>query len=364
MERTPDQHEHEGLAGARSSEGDPPTDGVDDQFSAIERELQSLVQRCEQATSRQAAEMEQRQAELDRTLQIALKRQAELDRHGVELRALGKRVADADERLTQRRKILAERLRRRRARLAAAQHHHDAAHREDFEQREAELASREAELETALQVADEQLDRAQAERAQLDAARILIDEQATLMAVHAETSEKLCAAREETALELIERLEEVFGQGDRIRELSEQLRDSRSESRELVAASDRASQESRELRAALEAARAHIARLESRVEDMSHDHVLQSQHSLRLTAELEEREALLRAQAERLQRESRRLADDQAACDQALFRLGRQLDRADRAAFERWVDPRTPLPVSAWPIPVVARRRPDLRLVG
>lgn len=361
MAQHEEQHELEDAA-RPETEAD-----VDHVLTSIEQELSALVSRCEQTTAQHARELTQRQAEIDRSIQIALKRQIEIDRQSAELRALGDEVARAESHLTERKRRLAERLRRRRQwmddRLTAAVDTHARQASEQVEARARELADREAALARAADQTEARARAAAGELERLKEVRELVDEQASLTARHMQEAEALLAKREHAALELVERLSDACGLADRVRELSEQVRESRLEARESAERAEQAERDRTEARSALDAARARIAQLESRMEGLSREKLLLEQRLHRRDEELTEREAKLSVRERRLQSESRRLAEDQAACDAKLRELGSTLSQHDRRQRERRLDPRTPLPVSSMPLPVSPRRRPELRLV-
>lgn len=343
---------------------DADMDGV---FSSIERELTSLVERCEQTTAQHAQELAQRQAEIDRTLQIAMKRQVEIDRQSTQLRGLAEEVVQAERSLGDRRRLLAERLRRRRRqlteRMTAAIDKHACRAAEEIEARAKELAQREAHLAHAQDRARAQADAAQTEREQLADIRRLLDEQASLTAEHARGMDVLLDRREKASLELIDRLTDACGLADRIRELGEKLRESRTELRDLDERASNAERERNNAHSALDAARARIAQLESRIESLSRDKLLIQQRAERLEQERSRRESDLARREAQLRREALRLSDDQAACDDKLRELGHKLGLHDLRRREQWLDPRTPLPASSMPLICAIRRRPDLRFV-
>lgn len=369
MSQHEDQHSvDEALEPAETFQSDGAPDGdVDNVMASIERELTSLVERCEQTTAQHARELAQRQAEIDRTLQIAMKRQVEIDRQSNQLRGLAEEVVQAERALTDRRRLLAERLRRRRAqlteRMTAAIDKHARRAADEIETRAKELAQREAHLAHAQDEARAQSDAAQTEREQLSEVRRLVDEQASLTAEHARSVEGLLDRREKSSLELIERLTDACGLADRVRDLSDQLRESRTELRELGERVDTAERERGNAHGALDAARARIAQLESRIESLSRDKLLLQQRSERFEHELSSREARLARREAQLRQEALRLSDDQAACDDKLRELGLKLELHDRQRRERWLDPRTPLPACSMPVICAARRRPELRFV-
>lgn len=332
-------------------DGLPPVEGdMEGLLASIEQELNSLVSRCEQTTAQHARELDQKQAEIDRTLQIALKRQSEIDRHSAELRSLATQVANAESELSRKRRSLAQSLRRRRAQLAqrmtAAVDRHARRAADELEARAKELAHREAELAGLLDV------------------RQLIDDQAALTAEQARTMDALLRQREQASMELLERLSDACGLADRVRELSDSLRESRLEVREYQERAETAERERQGSRSALEAARARIAQLEARIDALHRDNLLLEQRLVRERDDLQARESRLAQREQHLRAETLRLAEDQAACDQKLRELGHRLAQNDRLERARRLDPRTPLPVCSWPLPVCARRRPELRLVN
>ncbi|MFI4917492.1 MAG: hypothetical protein ACIAS6_13420 [Phycisphaerales bacterium JB060] len=339
---------------------------VDNVLASIEQELSALVDRCEQTTAQHARELSQRQAEIDRTIQIALKRQVEIDRQTAKLRSLADEVVQAEADLTERKRKLAERLRRRRARMdtkmTASVDAHAQRAAQELEARAEELAQREAEQEVAAQRANEQAETARLEMARLQEVRQLIDEQASMTAEHAQAMEAQLAKRDQASLELLERLREACGLADRVRELSTEVREGRVEVRESLDRAEHAERERVEARSSLEAARARIAQLESSVQDLSREKLLHEQRAMRTNSELQAREAAIAKREQQLREEAQRLAEDQAACDAQLRELGQQLVERDRADRARRLDPRTPQAISSLPIPATARRRPGLRL--
>lgn len=347
-----DQHHLEespqaGDIGLPRGEGEGDVDGL---LSSIEQELSALVARCERTTAQHARELDQRQAELDRTLQIAMKRQVEIDRQSAELRGLANEVVRAESELARKRRALAQSLRRRRTQIAqrmtAAVDRHARRASQELEAHAKELARREADLAGLLDV------------------RQLVEDQAALTAEQARSMDALLRQRDQASLELLERLSDACALADRVREMGEQLREARVEGREHQSRAEAAERERAGARSSLEAARARIAQLESRVEVLSRDHLLLEQRMVREREDLKAREARLTQREQRLREESQRLAQDQAACDQALRELGLRLAENDRLERARRLDPRTPLPACSWPVPVCARRRPDLRLVN
>lgn len=333
-------------------ESDPsvPIDGdMEGLLSSIEQELSALVARCEQTTAQHARELDQRQAELDRTLQIALKRQTEIDRRTAELRGLAQEVVQAESALAGKRRDLARRLRSRREqmsqRMTVAVDRHARRAAQELEARAAELARREAELSGLMDV------------------RQLVEDQAALMAGQCKNMESVFRQRDQASMELLERLSDACELAGRVRELSEQLREARLEGRESLERAEAAEREQLGVRSALEAARARIAQHEARIESLHRDKLLLEQRLVREREELQNRESRLSQREQRLRQETLRLAEDQAACDQKLRELGQRLAQSDRLERARRLDPRTPLPACSWPIPVCARRRPELRLV-
>ena len=340
---------------------------VDHVLASIERELTSLVERCEQTTSAHARELTQKQAEIDRTLQIAMKRQVEIDRQSAQLRGLADEVVQAERELADRRRLLADRLRRRRSqmveRMTAAVDTHARRAAEEIDARAKELAQREAHLARAQDEAEARSEAAQAKLDQLAEVRNLVEEQASLSAEHTKSVEGMLERRERASLELVERLSDACGLADRVRELSEQLRESRLESRELRERVEAAERDRADTIGALDAARAHIAQLESRIGALSQNKLLLEQRAQQLEQERESRERGLSRREALLRQESLRLSDDQAACDQKLRELGDKLAEHDRRRRERWLDPRTPMPACAMPPIASARRRPELRFI-
>lgn len=340
---------------------------VDGTLSAIERELTALVNRCEQTTARHAEELEQRQAEIDRTLQIALKRQVEIDRQSAELRRLADEVVQAERELTHRRQTLAGRLKRRRARLTenltASIDAHAKRAAEELEARAKELSNREAECNRAGAQAKAQLESARAEAERSREIRQLVEEQASLAAEHAKAMDDLISKREQSSLELVERLTDACGMADRVRDLSEQLREARLECRELRERADQFEQAQRGAGSELDAARARIARLESHVESINREKLLLEQRWTRHGEALEARETEVRRRERWIEEQSRRLREDQAACDKMVRDLGKTLGEHDRMERQRRLDPRTPLATTSMPLPASARRRPEVRLV-
>ena len=368
VEDAPDTGAEQPYEGSEAHEAHEAQEAdVDNVLASIERELTSLVERCEQTTAQHARELTQRQAEIDRTLQIALKRQVEIDRQSAQLRGLADEVVQADRALTDRRRALADRLRRRRAwmadRMTAAVDTHARRAADEIETRAKELAKRESELAMALEDAHTQSQAAQSDRENIAEVRKLIDEQATMTAEHAKTVDGLLSQREQASQELVERLSDACGLADRVRALSDQLRESRLETRELAERVEVAERERGDTRGALDAARARIAQLESRIEGLSRDKLLLEQRSQRLEQEAGTREAKLASRETMLKQEALRLADDQAACDNKLRELGTKLAQHDRVKRERWLDPRTPLATSSMPVLASPRRRPELRFV-
>ncbi len=357
--------------------GDRPVDGVgdaepdadvDNVLASIEQELSALVERCEQTTAQHARELTQRQAEIDRTIQIAMKRQVEIDRRTTELRRLADEVVAAEASLGERRRALAERLRRRRAwmdeRLTAAVDQHARRAAQELEARAQELAERETQFSEVQSRLDEQAEAVESERAKNLEVRRLIEEQATMTASHADAMDAHLAKRDQASLELLEQLRDACGLADRVRELSNEVRESRLEVRESAERVEHAEREQAEARSSLEAARARIAQLEHRIEELSRDNLLREQRAARTNHEIEARHARLDERERRLNAEAERLASDQAACDDKLRELGHGLIERDRAARALRLDPRTPLAVSSLGIPVSPRRRPDIRLVN
>ncbi len=360
------QHEdQQGVEDSPELEGEADVDNV---LASIEQELSALVARCEQTTAQHARELTQRQAEIDRSIQIAMKRQVEIDRRAAQLRELADEVVLAESKLTDRKRALAERLRRRRlwmsARTTAAVDTHAKRAGQEIEARAKELAQREAALAQAAEEIKVRAEVAQRETVRMQDVKRLVEDQAALTADHAKSMDALLSMREQASLELIERLSDACGLADRVRDLSERLRESRLEVRESAERADQAQRERTDARASLDAARARIAQLESRVEGMSRDHLLLEQRSLRLEEDLKAREARLAQREQRLRQEALRLADDQAACDSKLGELGQRLAQSDRLERQRRLDPRTPLAISSMPLPVSVRRRPELRLVS
>lgn len=350
-----------------SSNESPDTD-VDNVLASIEQELSALVARCEQTTAQHARELTQRQSEIDRTIQIAMKRQVEIDRQSAQLRELADEVVRAEAKFGQRKRDLAVRLRRRRAwmaaRTTAAVDTHARRAAGEIEARADELAQREAALTQAAEEIKLRAKSTEQDTVRLREVKKLIEDQAALTAEHAQSMDALLSKREQASLELIERLGDACGLADRVRDLSEQLRESRLEVRECAERADRADRERAGVRSSLDAARARIAQLESRVEGLSREKLLLEQRSLRTEEDLKTREARLGQREQRVRQEALRLADDQAACDLKLAELGRRLAQSDRIERQRRLDPRTPLAISSMPLPVTARRRPELRLVS
>ncbi len=370
MPQHEDQHHVEDGPETRERDGythDEPQDAdVDNVLASIEQELNALVERCEQTTAQHAREFTQRQAEIDRTIQIALKRQVEIDRQTAELRGLADEVVKAEAALAQRKKRLAERLRRRKARMAAratsAVDRHAQQAAEEMEARAHELAEREAALAMESDLIKKKAESIAQETERLDEVKQLVEQQAKLTAQHAQSMDELLAKREHASLELVERLGDACGLADRVRDLTEQVREGRLECRESAQRAADAEQEASEARSALEAARARIAQLEARIEGMSRDNLLLEQRSLRIEEDLGTREAKLAEREHRVHRESLRLADDQAACDAKLRELGHKLSETERRERARRLDPRTPMAITS--VPVSLRRRPELRLVN
>jgi len=375
--------EHSGLTQpdtpppAAAASGTPGTSGeedVDRVLSSIEEELNALVARAEQTTSRHAEELGQRQADIDRMLQVTIKRQADLDAQRRELGALADEVAAGEHSLRARRAALAERLRRRRRQLAErAQERADRqaalAHAElrtraaELAEREAELASRRAELASALEAAQADRERAQAEMMQVWESRQLVDDQAQMVTDLAATMERSLSQREQASMELLDKLLEACGLTDRVRELSERLRDANLDARDALEQAEASRRERAEMQCSLDAARARLAQLEARVGQLAQDRLLHEQRAERLRAEMDSREATIERRERQVRAEALRLADDQAACDRIIGQLGEQLALVDQIERQRRLDPRTPLPPCSWPIPVSPRRRPGLRLV-
>lgn len=357
--------EHDVPAGESPSAHDTDVDHV---LTSIEQELSALVERCEQTTAQHAKELTQRQAEIDRTIQIAMKRQVEIDRQTNELRSLADEVVKAESKLTDRRRRLAQKLRRRRewmsARTTAAVDTHAREAAEEMEARAQELAEREASLTVDSDAIKAEAEVVQQELARLAEIRQLVEDQAGLTAEHAQSMETLLHKREQASLELIERLSDACGLADRVRDLSDQVREGRLEVRESNERAGEAEHEAAEARSALDAARARIAQLESRVEGLSREKLLLEQRSLRLEDDLKTREGRLAKREQRVERESLRLADDQAACDSKLRELGHKMSESERRERSRRLDPRTPLATTSMPLPVSVRRRPELRLVN
>ena len=358
---TPTPGAHQTAAG--QAEGD-----VDSMLSAIERELTSLVTRCEQTTAKHAEELTQRQAEIDRSIQIAMKRQVEMDRQTEGLKRLAEEVVQAEQSLSQRRQKLAQSLRQRRSQLAekmtaAVDAHAERAARE-LEARAEELADREADCADSVEHTHQRMALAEANLEHAQEVRALVEQQASLTAEHARDVDLVLTNREQASLELVDRLADACGLADRVRELKDQLREHRSESRELLDRVERAEAGRFDVQSALDAARARIAQLESQVESLSRDKLLVEQRSVRFEADLSQRESHLSSRERTIELESQRLADDQAACDHKIRELGDKLAAGDRLERERALDPRIPLAVSSWPLPVSPRRRPDLRLVS
>lgn len=357
------------LGEERAVDGGPDQDAdVENVLASIEQELSALVERCEQTTAQHARELTQRQAEIDRTIQIAMKRQVEIDRRTTELRRLADEVVAAEASLTERRRALADRLRRRRVRMeervTAAVDEHARRAAEEIEARAHELAERESQYSEVQSRLDAQSVAVQAERAQNQEVRRLIEEQAAMTAEHADAMDAHLAKRDQASLELLEQLRDACGLADRVRELSNEVREGRLEVRESAERVEQAEREQAEARSSLDAARARIAQLEQRIEELSRDNLLHEQRAARTTHELDARESRLDERERRLNAEALRLACDQAACDDKIRELGRGLAEHDRAARARWHDPRTPLAVGSLPLPVSPRRRPDIRLVN
>lgn len=365
-----------GLAASEHADQQPEQDRVDhvendgdmdSMLTAIEKELTSLVTRCEQTTARHAEELTQRQAEIDRTLQIALKRQVEIDRQNDQLRRLADEVVQAERSLSERRNRLARRLRDRRSkmieRMTAAVDAHARRAAEELQSRAETLADREAACDQAAEQVERAMASAQTDMARARDVQALVEEQAALTADHAKSMDDLLMRREQAAHELVERLTDACALADRVRELKDQLREQRGESRELIERAERAERAKCDAESSLDAARARIAQLEDQAESLSRQKLLVEQRWLRVERELEQREATLASREQALAREAQRLSDDQAVCDSKIRELGGKLALQDRLERERWHDPRTPLPVSGLPLPAAARRRPELRLV-
>ncbi|MGD1917031.1 MAG: hypothetical protein ACFCBV_12710 [Phycisphaerales bacterium] len=352
---------------AQEDASEQPDGDVDSMLTAIERELTSLVTRCEETTARHAEELTQRQAEIDRTLQIALKRQVEIDRQTEGLKKLADEVVQAEHSLRQRRKSLALKLRHRRSQLSekmtAAVDAHAERAAQELEARAKELAQREAECARSAEQTQQRMASAESDLEHAQEVRALVEQQASLTAEHARDMDEVLAKREQASLELVERLTDACDLADRVRELKGQLREYRGESRELLERVERAEGGRVDAQSALDAARARIAQLESQVQSLSRDKLLVEQRSLRVEAELDLRESHLTSREQAIELESQRLADDQAACDHKIRELGDKLAAGDRLERERALDPRTPLPECSWPLPVSPRRRPELRLV-
>ncbi len=370
MPKYEDQHSVEetpALGDGGTMDGSEEAD-VENVLASIEQELSALVERCEQTTAQHARELTHRQAEIDRTIQIAMKRQIEIDRRSAELRSLADEVVAAEARLSDRRRLLADRLRRRRARiderLTAAVDAHAQRAAQELEARADELATREAACELAQKDLDERASSVQAEHGRVRELRRLIEDQAALTAEHSSAMEAHLAKRDQASLELLEQLRDACGLADRVRELNNEVREGRLEVRESRERAEQAERDRAEARAGLEAARARIAQLEHRVEELSRENLLHEQRLARTTHELESREARVLERERRVAAEADRLAQDQAACDEKLRELGRRLAVSDRAERARRLDPRTPLAISSMALPVSARRRPEIRLVN
>jgi chromosome segregation ATPase len=369
MPQHEDQHHVEDGPEAREGDarGEPQDADVDNVLASIEQELSALVERCEQTTAQHARELTQRQAEIDRTIQIALKRQVEIDRQTAELRGLADEVVRAEARLSERKRRLAQRLRRRRAwlseRATAAIDTHAHAAAQEIEARARELAERQADLAAESETFRTRAQAVEHETERLNEVKRLVEEQAGLTAQHAQTMDELLGKREQASLELIERLSDACGLADRVRDLTEQVREGRLELREHAERADRAAREAANARSALDAARARIAQLEAQVQHVSRERLLLEQRSLRLSAEVDAREASVAKREHRVRVEAQRLAEDQAALDTQLHELGKKLAESERRERMRRLDPRTPLAVSSMPQPASVRRRPGLRLV-
>lgn len=363
-EREPSGHE----VAANKAHDDSHDSDVDDVLASIEQELSALVERCEQTTAKHSKELTQRQAEIDRTIQIAMKRQVEIDRQTAELRGLADEVKKADSQLAERKRRLAARLRRRRewmsARTMSAVDEHARETAQEMEARAQELAEREASLALDSNAIKSEAEAVEQEVARLKEVKQLVEEQAGLTAEHAQSMQAVLHKREQASLELIERLSDACGLANRVRDLSDQIRESRLEVRESDERANEAERETADARSALDAARARIAQLESRVEGLSREKLLLEQRSLRLETDLATRESHLTQREQRVQQESLRLADDQAACDSKIRELGRKLSESERRERSRRLDPRTPLAITSMPLPVSVRRRPELRLVN
>lgn len=372
MPQHEDQHHVEGGSDIGQRAGSAPDaahDGdVENVLASIEQELNALVERCEQTTAQHARELTQRQAEIDRTIQIAMKRQVEIDRQTAELRSLADAVVKAEAQLSDRRRRLAARLRRRRewmsTRTTKAVDAHARQAAQEIEARAQELAEREASFAIDSEAIKAQAKAVEQEAARLKEVRQLVEEQARLTAEHAHGMEVMLHKREQASLELIERLSDACGLADRVRTLSDHVREGRLEVRESHERAAQAEHEAAEARSALDAARARIAQLESRVEGLNRDKLLLEQRSLRLQDEFNARERRLAQREQQLRRESLRLADDQAACDSKLLELGHKLSESERRERSRRLDPRTPLATTSMPLPACVRRRPELRLVN
>jgi|GEM_PF-5737525 len=372
MPQHEDQQHVEDGSGVGEREGygpDATQDGdVENVLASIEQELNALVERCEQTTAQHSRELTQRQAEIDRTIQIAMKRQVEIDRQTAELRGLADEVVKAESELTDRRRRLAARLRRRRdwmsARTTKAVDAHARQAALEMETRAQELAEREACFAVESDAIQSQALAVEREAARLEEVKQLVEEQARLTAEHAQSMEAVLREREQASLELIERLSDACGLADRVRDLGNQVREGRLEVRESNERAEQAEHETAETRSALDAARARIAQLESRVEGLSREKLLAEQRSLRLEDDLNAREHRISQREQQVRRESLRLADEQAACDSKLLELGHKLSESERRERSRRLDPRTPLATTSMPLPVSVRRRPELRLVN